>query len=38
MKKLIYALQTPDHEEQIKYFVSNTLPDVEGVIGGLYAE
>jgi hypothetical protein len=38
MKKLIYALQALDHEEQIKYFASNTLPDVDAVIGSLYAE
>ena len=38
MKKLIYTLQAHDHEEQIKYFVSNTLTDVDSVIRSLYAE
>ena len=38
MRKLIYALQAPDYEEQIKYFASNTLPDADAVVASLQAE
>ena len=38
MRKLIYALYAPDYEEQIKYFVTNTIPDADAIVVSLQVE